>query len=255
MTLYQLQLKQELNQPVLVMVLEGWIDAGFGAAAAAAALLGSIPNDVIATFDSDELIDHRARRPVMHIVDGMNTGLNWPDLLLRAGQDRTGQDVLLLIGPEPDMKWHAFCDDVAGLAGDLGVRMVVGLGAFPAPVPHTRPVRLASTATDAELVAKVGFVPGTLDVPSGVQGALERRFAEAQIPAITAYGHPIGHHLGPVGRPGRAGRHRGRHPGAPGCGHRHEPAHRRADRQQRRALGHGPPIGGPGRRRADRAPN
>ena len=43
------------------------------------------------------------------------------------------------------------------------------------------------TATDQQLVAKIGFVPGTLDVPSGVQGALERRFAEAGIPAITLW--------------------------------------------------------------------
>src|SRR5436190_15956118 len=92
--------RSEFDNPVLVMVLEGWIDAGFGAAAAAAALLGSIPNEPIVSFDSDELIDHRARRPVMHIVDGVNTRLTWPDITLRAGQDRTGQDILMLVGPE-----------------------------------------------------------------------------------------------------------------------------------------------------------
>src|SRR5439155_7699141 len=101
-SLFRLVLEKELDHPVLVMVLEGWIDAGFGAAAAAAALLGTIPNDVVATFDSDELIDHRARRPVMHIVDGVNTGLNWPEFQLRAGHDRTGKDVLMLVGPDPD---------------------------------------------------------------------------------------------------------------------------------------------------------
>src|SRR5947199_8716844 len=171
----------------MVMVLEGWIDAGFGAAAAAAALMGNIPNDVVATFDADDLIDHRARRPVMHIVDGVNTGLNWPEIQLRAGQDRTGKDVLMLVGPEPDMKWHAFTTEVVGLATQLGVRLVVGLGAFPAPVPHTRPVRLASTATSPELAARVGFVHGTLDVPGRVQSALGRAFADADLPAVTLW--------------------------------------------------------------------
>src|SRR5438132_8294861 len=110
----------------MVMVLEGWIDAGFGAAAAAAALMGHIPNDVVATFDADQLIDHRARRPVMHIVDGVNTNLTWPDIHLRAGQDRTGNDILMLVGPEPDMKWHAFVGEVVELATQLRVRLVVG---------------------------------------------------------------------------------------------------------------------------------
>src|SRR4051794_14449039 len=169
------------------MALEGWIDAGFGAAAAAAALLGNIPNDVNATFDADALIDHRARRPVMSIVDGVNTGLNWPQIQLRAGQDRTGNDIVMLVGPEPDMKWHTFTREVVDLAAQLGVRLVVGLGAFPAPVPHTRPVRLASTATTQELAARVGFVPGRLDVPGSVQSALERAFAEAGMPAVTLW--------------------------------------------------------------------
>ena len=60
----------------------------------------------------------------------------------------------------------------------------MGLGAFPAPVPHTRPVRLASTATTQELAAQVGFVPGTIDVPAGIHAALERGFADAGIPAV-----------------------------------------------------------------------
>jgi predicted ATP-grasp superfamily ATP-dependent carboligase len=92
--------------------------------------------------------------------------------------------VLLLVGPEPDMRWRAFTDDVVKLAGQLGVRLVVGLGGFPAPAPHTRPVRLAATATTQELARQVGFVPGTMDVPAGVQAALERGFADAGVPAV-----------------------------------------------------------------------
>jgi predicted ATP-grasp superfamily ATP-dependent carboligase len=45
-------------------------------------------------------------------------------------------------------------------------------------------VRLASTASDADLAARVGFVPGALEVPAGIQGALERAFADKGIPAI-----------------------------------------------------------------------
>ena len=47
--------------------------------------------------------------------------------------------MLFLVGPEPDFHWRAFTDAVVGLARSWRVRMVVGLGAFPAPAPHTRP--------------------------------------------------------------------------------------------------------------------
>ena len=60
----------------------------------------------------------------------------------------------------------------------------MGLGAFPAPVPHTRPVRLVGTSTRADLAAAVGFMTAGIEVPSGVQGALEVAFGSASIPSV-----------------------------------------------------------------------
>ena len=182
--LYDLHDRPEFTDAVLVMCLDGWIDAGLGAATALAGLLASVETSVVATFDTDTLLDHRARRPVVHIVDGINTGLTWPELQLRAGRDDDGRELLVLVGPEPDHQWRAFCDQAVDLVQELGAHLAVGLGAFPAPVPHTRPVRLVATATNDELAAKVGFMPGSLDVPAGVQAALERRLADADVPTV-----------------------------------------------------------------------
>ena len=103
-----------------------------------------------------------------------------------AGKDRVGADVLYLTGPEPDFRWPTFIEAVVTLARDLRVRTVVGLGAFPAPTPHTRPVRLASTVPpqSVELAGRVGTVHGTLEVPAGVQAALEVSLGLAGIPVI-----------------------------------------------------------------------
>ena len=103
-----------------------------------------------------------------------------------AGKDRVGADILYLTGPEPDFRWPTFIEAVVDLAQDLEVRTVVGLGAFPAPTPHTRPVRLASTVPpqSVELAGRVGTVHGTLEVPAGVQAALEVALGSAGIPVI-----------------------------------------------------------------------
>jgi hypothetical protein len=182
--LYQPLERPELDEPLLIVTLEGWVDAGLGAAAALAALLGSVETELVASFDVDTLLDHRARRPIARIVDGVNTGLMWPEIQLRSGRSASGRDLLFLVGPEPDHQWRAFCAAVTELAGAFGVTLVVGLGAFPAPVPHTRTTRLVSTTTSTELAHRVGFIPGTIDVPAGVQAALERQFAELGVPAV-----------------------------------------------------------------------
>jgi hypothetical protein len=184
MALYSRLVERTYSRPVLVMCLEGWIDAGLGAAAALATAISARESERVVVWDADELIDHRARRPVLHLADGVATGITWPEIELRAAADDAGQDFLVLMGPEPDMRWHAFCRSVVELASALDVRMAVGLGAFPAPVPHTRPVRLVATAPTSALASEVGYVQGSIDVPAGVQAALEHELNRAGIPAI-----------------------------------------------------------------------
>jgi hypothetical protein len=183
--LYTLHEKPEgLEEPVLVVHLEGWIDAGSGGIGAMNALLTTLDTAPIASFHVDEVLDQRARRPLARVIDGVTTGLNWPRIQLAAAHDRSGRDVLLLSGPEPDYQWRGFARDVRSLGSDFGVRMMVGLNSFASPIPHTRPSQLVATATTEELVRAVGFLPGEQQVPAGMEGVLERAFADADVPAI-----------------------------------------------------------------------
>jgi proteasome assembly chaperone (PAC2) family protein len=182
--LYEFIQHPELDAPVLVVVLDGWIDAGLGAAAAVEAITPGSALDPVAVFDSDILLDHRARRPTMHIADGVTTPLTWPTIELKAGADPEGHDVLFLLGAEPDHQWRAFSSDVVALAMEMGCRMVVGLGAYPAPTPHTRPTRVIATTAWPDLAGRVDIVHGRIDVPAGVQAAIEEHAHEVGLPSI-----------------------------------------------------------------------
>lgn len=182
--LFELLEQPELKSPVLILALDGWIDAGMGASTAISTIFETTKTTTIATFDTDALLDHRARRPTAHLVDGVNTGLTWPELELRAGTDSDENDVLFLTGAEPDHFWRSFSRSVVDLALIFDVRLVVGLGAYPAPTPHTRPTQIVATATSEELASNVGFIHGQLDVPAGVHAAIERCCVDASLPAI-----------------------------------------------------------------------
>jgi proteasome assembly chaperone (PAC2) family protein len=186
--LYRVHQDRPLHRPVLVVGLEGWIDAGLGAATAIGSVLAR-NSDLVATFDGDRFLDQRARRPVVRLVDGVNTEMTWPQTQLRAAEDDAGNDVLYLVGPEPDFHWRGFVDATVELAQRFGTRMVVALGAFPAPAPHTRPVRLVATAppTSSELIDRVGRTRGELEVPAGVSSALEVGFGQAGIDMVTLW--------------------------------------------------------------------
>ena len=170
--------------PVLVVALEGWIDPGYTAATALGALLDQYDTRTFAVFDSDELIDQRARRPRIRIHDGVRGRIFWPAPRLRVGTDLVGSGVVFLVGPEPDYRWRPFAAEVTEIAQELGTRLVVGLGAFPAATPHTRPIRLSATASDPALSHRIGFRPGAVDVPARMVDVIGARCAEVGIPSI-----------------------------------------------------------------------
>jgi predicted ATP-grasp superfamily ATP-dependent carboligase len=183
MALYELIERPDLEDPLLVLALDGWIDARLAAAGAAEVLCDQLDTVTVARFSTDELLDYRARRPIAHLTEGIVRGLTWPSLELRAAADENGKELLLLVGAEPDRLWHQFTDEVATLALDFGVRMCVGLGAYPFAAPHTKAPRIACTASTASL-ADLGFLRASLDFPAGIQAVIEQGCDERGVPSL-----------------------------------------------------------------------
>jgi hypothetical protein len=198
---YQVHDRPELDNPVLVVMCTGWIDAGAAAASAMELLERELAAKAVVTFDADTFIDYRARRPTMQLRDGVNTGLVWPELRLLAGRDRAHHDVLLLAGHEPDANWHLFIDAVSGLAVDFGVRKLVGLGAYPFATPHSRPSRLSITAGSEEVAAALPYLRNSVDVPAGIEAALEERFTKMGVPAVGLWAQ-VPHYVANLPYPG-----------------------------------------------------
>jgi proteasome assembly chaperone (PAC2) family protein len=182
-SLYELLERPDLESPVLLVVLKGWVDAGIGAEGALDVVAEDLDIRTVARFDPDRLLDWRARRPIMRLVDGVLSELTWDTTELSWARDRTGNDLLILSGDEPDSAWLAFTEQVADLVLDLGVRMLVGLGAYPTPAPHTRDPLLACSASSEDLAAQ-GFVRANIEVPTGIQGMLERELATRGVPSV-----------------------------------------------------------------------
>lgn len=173
-----------LKDPVLVVMLEGWIDASGAAQTAIDTIAAAGSATPIAEFDDDVYVDFRARRPTMELREGHHVVTNWQRITLSQAHDSTGRDLLLLVGPEPDMAWHRFGRAVADVATGLGATWMAHLGAYPFAAPHTRPARLSVSTPSDDLLAQVPFLRSTIDVPAGAAAMLEREFHERGIPAI-----------------------------------------------------------------------
>jgi PAC2 family len=177
----------QLDDPVLLVMLSGWIDAAGAAARAIEAIGEESAASPFVTFDDDVYIDYRARRPLMELRDGLNTVLQWSHINLAAGHDQTGHDLLLLTGPEPDMAWHRFADAAGDLAVELGVSKMVGFGAYPFTAPHTRTPRVSVTSPSQDVLARVPFLRTSVDVPGGMVAVLEHAMHDRDIPSLSVW--------------------------------------------------------------------
>jgi len=194
MVLYEMTSAVPLVAPVLIGAFDGWIDAS-GAATGAAGAIGE-RGEVIARFDGDALYDYRARRPVLDVVDGTLTRLEWPELTLRR-IDAGGRHLLILSGPEPDYRWRQLGIEVLDLCLRTGVVQWVSLGALPAAVPHTRPVPVLATASQAGLLHEdeTKGPAGLLRVPGAALSTLELAVSGTGIPAVGFFAQ-VPHYVG-----------------------------------------------------------
>ncbi|CAN5792115.1 PAC2 family protein [soil metagenome] len=176
-----------LDSPTLIVMLTGWIDASESAGRAMQALLDECDGDPLVEFDDDQYIDFRARRPVMSLRDSVSTELRWSSIEMRSGRDLKGNDVLLLCGPEPDMFWHRFAERIGQLALDFGVSKMVGLGAYPYAVPHTRAPRLSVTTPSIDIRDRMPTRRSSIDLPAGMAAVLEHALHDRHIPAMSLW--------------------------------------------------------------------
>ena len=177
----------DIADPVLVVALDGWVDAGFGMRNAAEIMVKPDDDRLVASFAADLLVDHRARRPTMTVRDGRVDDIRWPAIRLQVVSDLDQREFLMLHGPEPDFRWQAFCTSVDDLVQQLGVVRIVSIGAYPAAVPHTRPVRLSATGTSPDLIERFGAPQGTLEVPAGISAVLAKRLEASGLESVSVW--------------------------------------------------------------------
>ena len=175
-----------LRRPVLVAAFEGWNDAGDAASDAVEHLRSAWGGSEVAALDPDDYYDFQVNRPFVRILDDGQRSITWPTCRFSVcSPPGAGRDVVLVQGHEPNMRWRAFCDEVIGTAADLGVEMVVTLGALLADSPHTRPVPVNGTASDRATTEALGLERSRYEGPTGIVGVLQDACAQAGLPAVS----------------------------------------------------------------------
>lgn len=175
-------------KPLMIMAFEGWNDAGDAASTAVEHLELNWDAKPLAELSTDDYYDFQVSRPTVHLVDGVTRRVEWPTTRLTLCHPSSlGRDVVLVQGPEPNMRWRKFSDELLGHVEQLEISTVITLGALLTDTAHTRPVPVTGTAYDAEAAHRFGLERNRYEGPTGIIGILQDACVQAGIPAVSVW--------------------------------------------------------------------
>jgi predicted ATP-grasp superfamily ATP-dependent carboligase len=180
--------RPKLERPILIAAFRGWNDGGQGASLATGYLAKLWDAKRFAEVDPETFFDFQATRPHVSLEEGLTRRIDWPATVFYHGRPPgLDRDAVLLLGIEPNLRWRTFSELVVGFTKELGVELVVTLGALLADVPHTRPCPVTGSATDKELVERLGLSASRYEGPTGIVGVVHDACLRADIPSASLW--------------------------------------------------------------------
>lgn len=163
-------LRNSSTRPVVVAAFEGWNDAGDAASGVITHLAHAYPTEAITQLDPDDFYDFQIVRPQI-AKDANGPDIIWPTTRLQLTHLET-RDLILVSGPEPNLRWRQFCSTILSAVRRYEPEMVIILGAMLSDSPHSRPLPVMASTLDSGWARSLGLEESDYQGPTGITGVL-----------------------------------------------------------------------------------
>jgi proteasome assembly chaperone (PAC2) family protein len=178
--------KPALRRPVVVAAFQGWNDAADGASTAVRTLVEAWKAQPLADIDPEDFTDFATIRPSVRLRNTNRRDIVWPKVSMWHAST-PGSDVILLLGPEPSLRWRLFTEQVLAVAEEYDSSMVITLGALVADVAHSRATRVMGTSSDDTMIERFDLQRPQYEGPTGIIGVLNDAFVQSSIPSVSLW--------------------------------------------------------------------
>ena len=176
----------ELTRPTLLAAFTGWNDAGDAASAALRTMIESWGATPLAEIDPEVFTDFATVRPQVRLDEQRQRSIVWPTVGVWSAS-LPGGDVVLLLGPEPALRWRLFTEQVVGIAERFEAQLALTIGALLADVPHSRPVPLIGTSSEPALLDRFDLQQSQYEGPTGIVGVLQDALRRSGVPTASLW--------------------------------------------------------------------
>ena len=178
----------QLRSPILIAAFEGWNDAGESASGVIDHLLDQWQAEEIAYFDPENYYDFQVNRPTVRLSELGTREIEWPTTSFYSiTLPHASRDIVLVRGIEPSMRWRSYVEEFLGYCDDLEIELIVTLGALLSETPHTRPLHVIGSGSDAEVVNRYSLNVSSYEGPTGIVGALQEACSRLEKKALSLW--------------------------------------------------------------------
>lgn len=175
-----------LQRPAIIAAFSGWNDAADASSTAVRTLVEAWNAQPLAEIDPEEYTDFATIRPMVRLYDGVTRTIVWPKVTMWWAST-PGADVILVLGPEPSLKWRQFTEQIVSVVHRYHASMVLTLGALLADVPHGLDVQVIGTATDSATIERFSLQRSRYEGPTGIIGVLHDALAQESVSSASLW--------------------------------------------------------------------
>jgi proteasome assembly chaperone (PAC2) family protein len=182
-----------LSEPALVAAFGGWGNAGEVASSTVDFMVNSLEAEQLAVLESDDFYLFTVNRPLVSIANGHLKSLDLPRSHFYFSTNSSGKDLILFMGPEPQLCWHQYIEAFMRLCHRFGVKTFITLGGLHDEVLHNETKisaagasmddiqRLRQLREPVELIDYVG--------PSAIHSLFLAKAQEQKMESISLWAH------------------------------------------------------------------
>lgn len=162
-----------INSPIMIAAFEGWNDGGSASTNSLRRLIKATHAKKFAEINPEEFYVFSENRPTVSLADGGLRKIEWQrNEFFHGTLPGTGQDVILFLGVEPNLKWRTFCDCLTLMAQKFQAKTVITMGAYLADVLYTLPVQVTGVTNNKALEERAKLERSSYEGPTGIVGVL-----------------------------------------------------------------------------------
>ena len=182
-----------LRNPALVAAFGGWGNAGEVATRTVDFMVNNLQAEQLAILESDDFYLFSVNRPLVSIANGHLKSLDLPRSRFYFSTNSPGRDLILFIGPEPQLCWHQYMEAFMELCLRFGVRTFITLGGLHDEVLHNE-IKISAVGASLDDVQRLRQLSEPVELidyvgPSAVHSLFLAKAQEQKMESISLWAH------------------------------------------------------------------